>query len=194
MEQDPLFAYHRHLTQLTGITDAAWESLRNIAEVKQVERQQVVLEEGKVCTYIDFIFSGAFRAFYNNDGEEVTVGLYLPGTCFTNMKSLSTQTPSQLTIHALSPGIVVRIQKQEMIGLYQQVPEMESVGRKMLEHMLIQENEWKDMHTLYTPEKKYAFLLEKNPKLIQVFPLQFIASFLGMRRETLSRIRNRITS
>lgn len=194
MEQDALLAYHRHLTYITGISKDAWESLYRIAEVKEVERHEVVLEEGKVCRYIDFIFTGAFRAFYNSDGEEVTVGLYLPGTCFTNMKSLSNQTPSQLTIQALSHSIVVRIQKQEMIGLYLDVPEMESVGRKMLEHMLIEENEWKDMHTLYTPEKKYAFLLEKNPRLIQVFPLQFIASFLGMRRETLSRIRNRINS
>lgn len=191
MEQETLEAYQLHLKTIADMNDTVWNALRAIVHIKSVQRNQVILEEGAVCNAIDFIHSGAFRAFYNMDGEEITVGLYLPGTCYTNMKSLSTQTPSQLTIQALSPGIIARVHKTEMIGLYSQVPDMERVGRRMLEHMLIEENEWKDMHTLYSPEQKYHFLLQKNPKLIQVFPLQFIASFLGMRRETLSRIRNK---
>ena len=51
--------------------------------------------------------------------------------------------------------------------------------------------DWKEMYTIYNPEERYKFLMRKSPELLQKIPLQHIASFLGMRRETLSRIRSK---
>jgi hypothetical protein len=57
--------------------------------------------------------------------------------------------------------------------------------------MVVAENEWKEMYTLYDPQKRYAFLMEKDPQFFVRVPLQYIASFLGIRRETLSRMRSK---
>jgi hypothetical protein len=78
-----------------------------------------------------------------------------------------------------------------MLDLYKKAPALETVGRIMLESMLIAENEWKEMYTIYNAEERYFFLLDKYPRYVQQVPLQYIASFLGIRRETLSRIRSR---
>ena len=107
------------------------------------------------------------------------------------MKSLTSSSPSQLFAQAMEDATIVRLYKDAMIGLYKESAEMQTVGRTILEAMVVQENEWKEMYTLYDPEERYQFLMTKTPELLQRFSLQYIASFLGIRRETLSRIRNR---
>lgn len=189
-----LQAFQDYLKVTAGITPHAWLHLQNVLRVVEVKRNAFVLEEGNTCTHIDFLFSGAMRSFYNNDGEEITVGLHAPDHCFTHMKSLMNMEPSYLNIQAVAPSVLVRLRKSDMIELYQRTPEMEGIGRKMLEHMVVLENDWKEMYALYNPEQRYTFLVNKAPDLVRLFPLQFIASFLGMRRETLSRIRSKIRS
>lgn len=187
-----LHAFGTYLKDKAGITDDVWRELESVLTVKEVRRNDWVLEEGSVCEYIDYVFTGALRSFYNKDGEEITVGLHAPNECCTQMKSLMNVEPSHLTIQAVVPGVIVRLRKKDMISLYSRVPEMEGVGRKILEHMLVLENDWKEMYALFNPEQRYSFMLQKTPEWVRIFPLQYIASFLGMRRETLSRIRSKI--
>lgn len=187
-----LHAFGNYLKDKAGITEDIWRELESVLSVKEVKRNDWVLEEGSVCEHIDYVFTGAFRSFYNKDGEEITVGLHAPHECFTQMKSLMNAEPSHLTIQAVVPGVIVRLRKKDMISLYGRVPEMEGAGRKILEHMLVLENDWKEMYALFNPEQRYSFLLQKAPEWVRLFPLQYIASFLGMRRETLSRIRSKI--
>ena len=155
------------------------------------EKRQLLLEEGAVCRYIYFIYKGAFRFLYLKENEEVTTGLFTEGICMTNMKSLTTLQPSNIFIETLEDSIVVKLSKDSMIQLYKEAPPLEGVGRLILEHMLAEEAGWKEMYTIYNPRERYRFLVEKAPQLLQKIPLQYIASFLGMRRETLSRIRSR---
>ncbi len=192
LNEQALLSFYKHLSEKASITEEGWTVLSPKLQVSEVKRNALVLEEGNTCAYIDFIYSGAFRSFYNSDGDEITVGLYLPGQCFTNLKSLNVEQPSQINIQSLGAGVIVRLRKADMMGLYERAPELETVGRKMLENMLVEENDWKEMYTLYNPEKRYEFMLKKSPDMIRVLPLQYIASFLGMRRETLSRIRSKV--
>jgi CRP-like cAMP-binding protein len=168
-----------------------WELIEGILEICEFRKGEYSLEEGKTCRHIDFIYKGSFRAFTNKDGLEITTGLYLEDICLTNMKSLSSATPSHLYLQAMEDSITARIYKDELIGLYDQSAELQTLGRSILEGMIIAENEWKEMYTMYDPEERYRFLLEKSPELLQRVSLQYIASFLGIRRETLSRIRSR---
>jgi CRP-like cAMP-binding protein len=125
------------------------------------------------------------------ENVEVTTGLFTEGICMTNMKSLTTLQPSNIFIETLEDAIVVKLSKDSMIQLYKEAPQLEGVGRVILEHMLAEDAEWKEIYTIYNPQERYRFLVNKAPQLLQKIPLQHIASFLGMRRETLSRIRSR---
>ena len=109
------------------------------------------------------------------------------------MKSLSSHQPSSVSIQALENVVYGRIYKEDLQNLYDRSVELQNVGRAILEGMLIEESEWKEMYTLYDPEERFLFLEKKEPQVLQRVPLQIVASFLGMRRETLSRIRSRYT-
>lgn len=192
IQDTALHAFGKYLEDKAGIMEDTWRELELVLSVKELKRNDWVLEEGNVCEHIDYVHTGALRSFYNIDGEEITVGLHPPHECFTQMKSLMNAEPSHLTIQVVVPGVIVRLRKKDMISLYNRVPEMEGAGRKILEHMLVLESDWKEMYALFNPEQRYSFILQKAPEWVRIFPLQYIASFLGMRRETLSRIRSKI--
>ncbi|MGZ3846897.1 MAG: Crp/Fnr family transcriptional regulator [Flavisolibacter sp.] len=194
MKQDPkevLQHYRSVLASYCAFSLEAWELLEAILEIKNVSKGELTLQEGKICRFIDFIHVGSFRTFYLNDGLETTTAIAIEGVFVTDMKSLSAETPSNLNIQSLETAIVVRLHKEKLINLYKQSAELQTVGRALLESMVIAENEWKEMYTLYDPQKRYTFLMQKAPEFFVRVPLQYIASFLGIRRETLSRMRSR---
>lgn len=191
--EDILQAFHQFISTFAPIPPAEWQLLETILVIKSFAKNEFLLREGQACRHIDFLFSGAIRFFANQDGQEITTALHLPQSCFTNMKSLVSLSPSHLFIQAAEPAIVARMQKEDLIRLYALSPQLQSFGRMILEHMIIQENDWKEMYTLLDPEERYAFLLQKAPDFFFHFSLSDIASFLGIRRETLSRIRKRFS-
>ncbi|RYZ20589.1 MAG: Crp/Fnr family transcriptional regulator [Chitinophagaceae bacterium] len=186
-----LSRYRSNLATHCRVDDAAWELLEPILEVRTIARSGYLLEEGKTCRSIDYIDSGAFRHFHRQDGLEVTTGLYTDGSFVTDMKSLRTAGPATGYIQALEDAVIVRLYKSKLVDLYAASAGLQAVGRALLEAMVIRENEWKEMYTRYDPAQRYAFLQRHAPELLQRVPLQYIASFLGIRRETLSRIRGR---
>lgn len=176
------------------LSDEAWELLSGILEVHSVRKHDIIVAEGQICRFVDYIDSGSLRSFYNNDGEEVSTGLHLEGHCVTNMASLSKDEPSKLTIQANEDSVLVRFYKNRLISLYDTSPELQSIGRAVLEAMVVEENSYKEMYALYSAEERYRYLTTRFPALALRFPLQHIASFLGIRRETLSRIRTKASS
>ena len=172
-------------------SEETWALLSSILEFHSVRKSTIVVAEGQVCRFIDYIDYGSLRSYYNNDGEEVTTGMHLEGVCVTNMASLSKEQPSKLIIEANEDSRLVRLYKDRLIGLYQQSSELQSIGRAVLEAMVVEENSYKEMYALYSPEERYHFLTTRTPVLPLRFSLQHIASFLGIRRETLSRIRSK---
>lgn len=193
-DQDRIcLAFQQYISNFAPIPEVDWQLLQTILTVKTFPKTEYLLREGQTCRHIDFLFSGAIRTFANQDGHEITTGLYLPYSCFTNMKSIVALAPSHIFMQAAEDSVVARMHKEDLIALYDRSPRLQGFGRMILEHMIIQENDWKDMYTLLDPEERYAFLLQKAPAFFQHFSLSQIASFLGIRRETLSRIRKRFS-
>jgi CRP-like cAMP-binding protein len=188
--QAAIQSFRDKLSDYCPLGEASWKLLEGILETKPITAKRMSLKEGHTCRFIDYLYAGSFRTFYNKEGEEISTALYVPGQFITNMKSLSRESPSEVNMQALEDSVVVRLQKQDMIGLYQKSAELQAAGRGLLEAMVVNENEWKEMYTLFDPAERYAFLMNKAPELVQKISLQHIASFLGIRRETLSRIRS----
>lgn len=190
-----LSQYKRFLLHLGSLSDASWKLLEETLEVRSVRKNECIVEEGKTCKFIDYIHAGCFRTYHlTHDGRETTTALNTESSFVTDMKSLSQGLPSELFIEALEPSVVVRLYKAKLIGLYKEAQELETLGRRILETMVVASDQWKQMYTLYAPQERYAFMLSKAPELLNRVSLQHVASFLGIRRETLSRIRAKKTS
>ncbi|MCE3227379.1 MAG: Crp/Fnr family transcriptional regulator [Bacteroidetes bacterium] len=190
-DSEILESYRKHVSSFASFGNETWKLIESIVTIGTLNKGDISLQEGKVCSYVDFLYSGSLRAFSNRDGSEITTGIYLSGKCVTNMKSLSTQTPSSSSFQASEDTIYARIHKEHLTKLYEKSAEVQAVGRALLEAMVVEENDWKEMYTLYDPEERYMFLMKKSPEMLNRVPLQYVASFLGIRRETLSRIRKR---
>lgn len=188
-----LDAYRARLETLAPVDDKAWQLLCTVLKIKQVNAGAYLLVPGQVCRHIYYVHSGMFRMFREQGEEEVTTAFYAEQQFMTDMKSIAALQPSDNYLQAVEDAVVIAIDKTEMTALYAHMPQMEKIGKAILEHMLIETNEWKEMYTLYAPDDRYRFLLHKAPHILHRAMLKHVASLLGIRQETLSRIRKRMS-
>ncbi len=154
----------------------------------QLQKNDFLLEENQVSQTVYFIENGTFRSYFlNKENEENTTGLFIGKDWVFDMQSFTSQKPSRNFIQATENSSVIGIHMESVHELITQSQQFFALG-KILE-LNASENLFNPQGT---PEEKYKSLLQKKPALILKFPLKFIASYLGITPETLSRVRKRI--
>jgi len=157
------------------------------------KRRSYLLETRQTAHYMYFIVSGLARFFFlNQQGQEVTSDFYFAPGFITSFSSFVNQTPSQFTIQALMPVEALAISRRNLLNLYERHPRLERVGRILTEQAYSEAE--KHLLSLLNdaPKDRYLWLLEEYPQYVQHIPLQYLASYLGITPESLSRIRKRI--
>ena len=180
---------YQNILKLAPISEVALNELFHIATYRKLAKGEVLLNDGQVCKSIFFIETGYLRTFMRNDGKEINTDFAFENSFTTNIKSLRSETASTVTIQAAEPTTVYEFDKNELLQLYNKSPELESFGRKLLEHLLIQQEEHSNLFKIYSPKERYQYVQANYPELLQRVSLTQLASFLGTARETLSRIR-----
>jgi CRP/FNR family transcriptional regulator, anaerobic regulatory protein len=164
----------------------------NILEVKQFKKKEFLLQEGKVCNKISFINSGCMRVFYTVDGLENTIQFFFSDSWYTDYTSFLTGQPTVENMQALEPCQVVQFSKANIYKLYERYPVFDRVGRVMAENAFRSISLLNKMLTNEEPEERYLNLLKQRPELVEKIPQHYIASYLGVQPQSLSRIRKRI--
>lgn len=154
-----------------------------------VARNHLVLKEGQICQALYFILSGSCIHNYSaDDGLDHIVNLYVTGNWFTDYQSFTSQQPSSTNIQCFEDTQLAVINIHSLHYLVNESPIFFKAGR------LLETMQYLDLFSVgLSPEEKYKKLLLKRPELIQKFPLKYLASYLKIRPETLSRIRKRIS-
>jgi len=156
---------------------------------KPVSKNSFLLKEGEVCNSFYFLKKGSFRHFCTNeDGNELVVKLYTQDDWILDHQSFTSQKPSINNIQAYEDSEVFEMALCDIHELIGESQSYFSLGR-ILETSLY--SPFQGNHTL-SPEQKYRRLLDEHPVLVKTFPLKYIASYLGMTPETLSRVRRKI--
>lgn len=163
-----------------------------ILEVKQFKKKDFLLKEGQVCNKVSFINSGCMRLFYNVEGVENTVQFFFADSWYTDYASFLTGRSTIENMQALQPCEVVQFKKDDLYKLYNLFPIFDRVGRVMAENAFLSLSQLNKMLTNEDPELRYLNLLKQRPELVQQIPQHYIASYLGIKPESLSRIRKRI--
>lgn len=153
-------------------------------------KDHFILREHAVSDYIYFIDKGAARIFYHKKEKEITEWIALDGQFFLSITSFFQRSPSHLAIQALESSEVYGIHHNDLMALADQYHAVEKMLRKMVTLSLILSQKRMDSIQFETAQERYAALLQNNPDIIQRVPLSYIASFLGVTLETLSRIRS----
>lgn len=151
------------------------------------------LEEGKVCKHVAFINRGLVRYFINDDGEERTIYFNKENEFASYYPSFLSRHPSDLSIQALEETELFVITYENLQRFYEKVSGGQEFGRLAIEQVFL--SAMKQLNSFYTdaPEKRYREFLLSYPDLAQRIPQYYIASYVGIKPQSLSRIRKRIS-
>lgn len=172
------------------LSDKDWDQFQSGLIERRFRKGSVILREGEVENYLSFIVSGMVRLYtITSEGEDVSFG-FASANCFaSSYSSFISQKPSLLNVEALDDLYLLSISYEDLNRCYNISPTGERLGRLNAE-LYIQEQEQRQMSLLTrSATERYMELLEQNPELLQLVKLQHIASFLGIKPESLSRIR-----
>jgi CRP-like cAMP-binding protein len=157
---------------------------------KKLRKKQYFLEEGNVCKYVDFIIKGAMRQYSVDDkGVEHIVQLYIENYWTSDRESAVMLTPSRYNIDAWEDTELLIATVADMLDLIEKVPSFGQMTRLMDQRSFIVSQRRLNSTISNTAEKRYEEFADNHPQFIQRFPQHLIASFLGITKETLSRIR-----
>jgi CRP/FNR family transcriptional regulator, anaerobic regulatory protein len=170
------------------------EAFATILHVVYLKKKDYLFSQGQLCDRISFLNKGCLRLFYNIDGIENTIQFFFDGSWYTDYGSFLTGKPGTEITQALEDCEVVQFKKDAIYQLYSVYPVFERVGRVMAENAFLSLSSLNKMLTNEEPEERYLNLLKQRPELIQKIPQHYIASYLGIQPESLSRIRKRILS
>lgn len=149
-----------------------------------------ILQEGEVCKNISYIEKGLIRQFYFKNGKEVTEHLGVDHTIFMCIESLFKEEPTRLQVEALEPTLVYCLPKAKLEAAAMRNVNIQMLYRKILEESLIQSQIHADLVRFESAPNRYKRLCELSPQVVLRAPLTYIANYLQMTPETLSRIRS----
>lgn len=156
-------------------------------------RKQRVSEAGKTENHISFIESGIVR-YYVEDGEkDITFEIAFENSFATAYDSFLTRTPALYTGEALTDAVLWSITYDDLQALYRETANGNSIGRQAAEQLYIKKNKRQLSLLKDSAEQRYRSLLTDYPHLIQHVPLKYLASYIGITPQALSRIRRRIS-
>ncbi|WP_192822923.1 Crp/Fnr family transcriptional regulator [Rufibacter sp. LB8] len=153
-----------------------------------LNRGDFLVQQGQVEQHLYFVLSGALWLYYPTEQEDICVGFSYPNTLVTAFPSLVTQTPSTYCIQALRKAELLAISKADFEMIQEQRPVFGRFWRQELEKALMGKMEREIDLQLLSPEQRLQRLLQRSPHIFQLVPRKYIASYLRMTPETLSRI------
>lgn len=160
---------------------------------KTYKRNQVLLHAGEVAHEVFFVLKGALHQFYVDEaGNERTCNFSFEHNFVTDLESFSYQTPSPSFIKALTATTCLSIRCTGLVALMKESPAMAEFFRIVVERVAAKSIKRTKSLLSFSPEKQFLELLEEEPEIFQRVPQRYIAQYLGIAPESLSRIKKRV--
>lgn len=166
--------------------------LESILVPMKFVRGEKLVDQGDVCDSIYYVQKGLLREYYYKNNKDLTEYLAVDGTIVMCIESLFREEPSKLIVEALENSIVFVIPKKRLEEIALHNVNIQILYRKILEESLIISQQRADLLRFESAKDRYLKLCKLNPKLMMKAPLVYVANYLQMTPETLSRVRSAV--
>ena len=160
---------------------------------KEIKKGEFVLREGTVCNFGVFIEKGCIRTYYYYNDVESTGNFFFENDWYADFESYFKETPSTQNIVALEDCTLYYMSKSDYEKLLVKYPVFTAFLDEMKERTINGLSGMMQWKGLLNPEERYLKIIEFGPQIIERVPLKYIANFMGIKPESLSRIRTRLT-
>lgn len=180
------------ISRYLSLTDDEASAFAECIPIKSFKKGELLLREGQVSRDSYFVIHGCVRKYYIIDGEERTTEFFVEDESIASLQSYKNKTPANHYFECVEDCRLAVLNYEKEQELFKRVPKYEALCRMSMESDFGEQQEALAKFITSSPEARYKNLLETRPDLIQRVPQYHLASYLGVKPESLSRIRKRI--
>ncbi|MDK2770758.1 MAG: cyclic nucleotide-binding domain-containing protein [Flavobacterium sp.] len=180
------------LNEKVAISENDWQYIASKLQEKEFKKKEFLISTHQVEQNIYFILEGVFRIFIELLERDVTSDFGFPNKLISSYSSFLTQTPSVACIQSLTKSKVIFINRDDLADIYKNTNCGESVGRIFAEEFFMYKSKRELSFMKDSPTERYLNLFKEQQNLIQEIPQKYLASYIGITPQALSRIRAKI--
>lgn len=190
--QEAIESIKNYFSSLTIVPPSEIIHFTTLLSFKKIDKDEYFYKESEIFDEIGFVIKGLLYNYYTKSEDDISVNYFIhegkPATCYAN---LLTKTPASFSCRALETTYLITIKYDDFKKLYARHVCWERIGRLSAEDLYI-EKERREFEFFMTGEQRYQSFLKNYPKLQNRIPQYLIASYIGIKPESLSRIRKNI--
>lgn len=179
--------------QFMKLDEPEWRFIADHFQKQVFNKQEHMISLGQTENYLSFIESGLVRFYIPGEEKEWTFHFNFNREFTCACDSFLTRNPAAYCLQALSETTLWRISYNDLQKLYLETKAGNFLGRFITEHMLLAHSKHNINLIKYNATERYLHLLKEEPKIVQQVPLKYIASYIGITPQALSRIRRQIS-
>lgn len=181
---------YEYISRFISVTSSEVDQIYGFAEMKNYDKKIIVVGEGEVEHYFNFILKGLVRKFFIKGSEEIITQIAKENDVINSSVSFLTGNPSAYIVETIEPTCFLSFSKSNIQQLYKIDRKYQKLGRLLMTEVLIQKEKWElDRLRLSTQDRFISFLGE-NEELFRRVPQKYLASYLNIKPETFSRLKH----
>jgi CRP-like cAMP-binding protein len=192
MHDDEFTPLKNFIDRIVDVTDTEWKAHRDCLTRRFLKKGEFLVREGQISSNVSFINKGSLRAYKELNGEELTKHFFFAREYSTEYVSFLTRQPSEINVKVMEDAELIELHYDKVQTLYEEFPVWQKYGRLIAEALFLTLAERTHRLLYYSPEENYLKLVEERRDIVEKIPQHYIASYLGIQPESLSRIRKRV--
>ena len=180
------------LSEKVSISESDWQFIASKLQEKEFKKKEFLITSNAIEDKVYFVLEGVFLLFIGLAEKDVTIDFGFPNKFLSSYSSFLTQTPSVACIQSLTKSKVIFISREDLFEIYNHTKVGESIGRIFAEEFFRYKSKRELSFLIESPTDRYLNLVKEQPQLIQEIPQKYLASYIGITPQALSRIRGKI--
>src|SRR2546429_7742162 len=163
------------ISKYADLANEELEIIRPRLEVRELGKREVLLRIGEQEQHLNLVIKGVLRKYFYKGREEVITQLAKEGDLISSSVSFFSGQPSQYTIEALEPTVLLSLSRQKLEELYELNPGLERLGRLVITDLYLTKEKWEQDHIQFDIRERFVNFVHNNAELIQRIPQKYIA-------------------